>query len=83
MKLLFVQHKNKEYRWGARGVFVGAIIAVLYDMTQYGLTHVFNSPTWEVTFFMKAVAFVIAIGVGVTIWKMFNKSAKEDTGPTF
>lgn len=73
-----MQHKNKDYRWGARGVFVGAIIAVVYDISQYGLTHEFNPPTWEVVFSIKAVSFVIAIGIGVLMWKRFDKKARED-----
>jgi len=78
MKLLYVQHKNKDYRWGARGVFVGAIIAVVYDISQYGLTHEFNPLIWEGVFFIKAISFVIAVGIGVLMWKRFDKQARAD-----
>jgi hypothetical protein len=78
MKLWCMQRKNKEYRWGARGVFVGAIIAVTYDIAQYGLTHEFNPPIWEGVFFIKALAFAIAVGIGVFMWKRFDKKAQED-----
>ncbi|MGC1708354.1 MAG: hypothetical protein WA799_00930 [Nitrosotalea sp.] len=69
-----------QFLWGGRGVFVGAIIEVVYDIAQYGISKLPPAgffPEPFLTLGSKIFAFSIALLVGLAFWIGFDKSSKK------